>query len=62
MRFINLYLIGYVVFLLGLALALWKVGVLEHVSPAWIGIGVIVAIGVGIMFSVGAGKPSITRE
>ncbi|MEO7192396.1 MAG: hypothetical protein ABI051_15190 [Vicinamibacterales bacterium] len=62
MRFINLYLIGYVVFVLGVVLALWKMGALAHVSGAWIGIGAIVAIGVGIMFAVGAGKPSVTRE
>jgi hypothetical protein len=32
------------------------------VAPAWIAIGVVVAIGLGIMFSVGSGKPNITSE
>lgn len=60
MKFINMYLIGYVVLVLGLALGLWQVGVLQALAPIWIGIGVIVAIGLGIMFSVSAGKPSGT--
>ncbi len=61
MRYINMYLVGYVVLLIGAILALWKMGMLASVSPAWIGIGAIVAIGVGLMLSVSAGKPEITR-
>ena len=61
MRYINMYLVGYVVLLIGAILALWKTGMLASVSPAWIGIGAIVAIGVGLMLSVSAGKPEITR-
>ena len=60
MKFINMYLVGYVVLVLGLALGLWQIGVLQALAPVWIGIGVIVAIGLGIMFSVSAGKPSGT--
>ncbi len=62
MRFINMYLVGYVVLVIGVILAMWKAGVLHQVAPAWIGIGLVVAIGLGIMLSVGAGKPTITRE
>jgi hypothetical protein len=60
MRFINMYLIGYFILLIGLGLALWKSGVLAHVSPIWIGIGIIVALGVGIMMAVSSGKPTGT--
>jgi len=60
MKFINMYLVGYVVLVLGLALGLWQVGVLQALAPVWIAIGLIVAIGLGIMFSVSAGKPSGT--
>jgi hypothetical protein len=62
MRFINMYLVGYVVLVIGVILAMWKSGVLHQIAPAWIGIGLVVAIGLGIMLSVGAGKPTITRE
>lgn len=62
MRFIHLFLVGYVVLVIGVALALWKSGVLAHVSPVWVAIGVIVAIGLGIMMAVSSGKPEITSE
>jgi hypothetical protein len=61
MKFINMYLVGYVVLIIGIVLALWKTGVLEHVSGMWIAIGVIVAVGLGVMMSVSAGKPDLTK-
>jgi hypothetical protein len=62
MRFINMYLIGYFVLLIGALLALWYGGVLRQVSAAWIIIGLVIAVGLGIMLSVAGGKPEITRE
>jgi hypothetical protein len=62
MRFIHLFLVGYSVLVLGIGLALWQTGMLSHVAPIWIGIGVLVAIGVGIMLSVSSGKPTLTEE
>ena len=62
MRYVNLYLIGYAVFVIGVILALWKANVLQRVEGAWIGIGLVVALGVGIMIAVSSGKPSITSE
>ena len=44
------------------ALALWQANILAHVDPIWVAIGLIVAIGVGIMFAVSAGKPTVTSE
>jgi hypothetical protein len=62
MRFINMYLIGYFVLLIGAVAALWYGGVLRHVSPVWVIIGLVIAVGLGIMLSVSGGKPEITRE
>lgn len=62
MRFIRLYLVGYVILVLGLGLALWQTGVLQRTSPVWIFIGALVAVGVGIMLSVSSGKPDITAD
>ena len=62
MRFIHLYLIGYIVLIVGAGLALWKAGVLDNIGGVWIGIGLVIAIGLGIMLAVTAGKPEITRE
>ena len=62
MRFIHLFLVGYFVLVLGMGLALWQTGVLGRVAPIWVGIGVLVAIGTGIMLSVASSKPTITEE
>jgi hypothetical protein len=61
-RFIHLFLVGYFVLILGVGLALWQTGMLNRVAPIWIGIGALVAVGLGIMLSVSAGKPTITEE
>jgi hypothetical protein len=47
---------------LGIGLALWQLGVLSRIAPIWIGIGALVAIGLGIMLSVASGKPTMTEE
>ncbi|MSO62026.1 MAG: hypothetical protein EXQ50_08050 [Acidobacteria bacterium] len=60
MRFINMYLIGYFILIVGICLALWQSGVLDSVAPIWIGIGAIVVVGVGIMMAVSSGKPTGT--
>jgi hypothetical protein len=62
MRFIHLYLVGYFIVVLGLCLALWQTGVLSHIAPVWIGVGALLAIGLGIMLSVSSGKPTVSKE
>jgi hypothetical protein len=62
MRFVNIYLIGYFLLVLGALAALWYGGVLRHISAGWIAIGLVIAFGLGIMLAVSAGKPEITRE
>ena len=62
MRFIHLYLIGYVVLVIGAVAALAQAGVLVRVSGTWIAIAVVIAVGLGIMLAVSAGKPTITEE
>jgi hypothetical protein len=62
MRFISIYLIGYFILVIGAALALWQAGILSRLSGTWIAIGALVAIGLGIMLAVSAGKPDITTE
>jgi hypothetical protein len=62
MKFVNMYLVGYFLLVIGAVSALWYGGVLRQVSPVWIIIGLTVAVGLGIMLSISAGKPDITRE
>jgi hypothetical protein len=62
MRFIHLFLAGYLILVLGIGLALWQTGVLGRVAPVWIGVGTLVTIGLGIMLSVASGKPTVSEE
>jgi hypothetical protein len=62
LRFIHLFLIGYIFLVVGMGLALWQLGVLSRVAPIWIAIGALMAIGLGIMLSVSSGKPTMTEE
>ena len=62
MKFINMFLIGYFVLIIGVGLALWQSGVLARIAPIWVFIGVVIAVGIGIMASVSSGKPTITEE
>ena len=47
------YLIGYVIFVIGLAVAAFYL----NAPPVWIGIGVVILIGVGIMMATRREKP-----
>ena len=62
MRFIHLYLIGYFVLVIGAVLALWHSGVLARMGATWVAIGMVIALGLGIMLAVTMGKPTITNE
>ncbi len=62
MRFVNIYLVGYFLLVMGALAALWYGGVLRQIDPMWVVIGLVLAFGLGIMLSVSAGKPEITRE
>ena len=52
MKWMGIYLLGYFLLLGGVLLALWKTGVLASIGPTWIAIGVVIAIGLGIMVAV----------
>jgi hypothetical protein len=57
MKWTGMYLLGYVIFMAGLFAALWKLGILERLGTTWTVIGVVIAIGIGIMMAVtGSGE------
>ncbi len=62
MRFMSAYLIGYVIFIAGLIAALWKTGVLAHIGTTWTVIGLVIAVGIGIMASVNGSGEKRTIE
>jgi hypothetical protein len=39
-------------FLAGILAALWKTGVLAHIGAVWTAIGIVIALGLGVMISV----------
>jgi hypothetical protein len=52
MKWAGMYLMGFMVLIGGILAALWKMGVLESISTTWIVIGVVIALGLGMMFAV----------
>jgi hypothetical protein len=52
MKWATTYFIGYLLLLAGGLAALWKLGILEHIEGVWIAIGLVIAVGVGIMIAV----------
>ncbi len=57
MRFIHLYLIGYFVLVLGAGLALWQAGVLQRITPIWLGISALIVVGLGLVLAVTSVRP-----
>jgi hypothetical protein len=52
MKWASMYLVGFIVFVGGLLAALWKLGILASIGTTWTLIGVVIAIGIGIMIAV----------
>jgi hypothetical protein len=62
MWFMRLYIVGYFVLILGALLALWQADILRHIPLAWIAIGLIIAIGLGIMLAVTSTRPPVRLD
>ncbi len=62
MRFLKIYLVGYFVLLIGAAWALWESGIVRQIPAVWLGIGAIIAIGLGIMLAVVSSRPAVTTR
>lgn len=52
MKWAQMYMVGYVIVLGGVIAALWKTGVIERVGAGWTAIGLVIAIGLGVMVAV----------
>jgi hypothetical protein len=52
MKWMGIYLMGYVILVAGIVAALWKAGVLERLGTTWTAIGLVIAVGFGIMIAV----------
>ena len=52
MKWVGMYFVGFVVLIGGVLAALWKLGILDSIGTTWTVIGVVIAIGLGIMIAV----------
>ena len=52
MKWTGMYLLGYIILIGGILAALWKVGVLDSIGSFWTGVGLVIAVGLGIMIAV----------
>ena len=52
MKWAVMYFVGFVVLIGGVLAALWKLGILDSIGTTWTVIGVVIAIGLGIMIAV----------
>jgi hypothetical protein len=55
MKWTGIYLLGYIILIIGILAALLKLGVLARIGTIWTLIGVVIAIGIGIMLAVSGG-------
>lgn len=52
MKWTGVFLVGYVILICGVLAALWKLDILASIGVTWTLIGVVIAIGIGIMLAV----------
>ena len=52
MKWTGMFFVGYIILMGGVLAALWKLGILADVGTTWTLIGVVIAIGIGIMLAV----------
>ena len=62
MRIVRIYLLGYTLLIIGALFTLWQGGVLSHLSTVWVLEVLVVAVGLGILLFLTAGKPALPRE
>jgi hypothetical protein len=62
MKFMRLYLIGYFILLIGALLALWQAGILKQIPGMWLAIGLVIAIGLGLVLAVSSANPIVTTR
>lgn len=62
MKWTGIFLVGYVILIGGVVAALWKLGVLADIGVTWTIIGIVIAIGIGIMLAVSNSGIEIDRK
>ena len=52
MKWMSIYLLGYLLFMGGVFLALGQWGILDDMGPTWTLITVLISLGIGVMIAV----------
>ena len=52
MKWAVMYFVGFVILIGGVLATLWKLGILDSIGTTWTMIGVVIAIGLGLMIAV----------
>ena len=52
MKWAGMYLVGFILLIAGVLAALWKLGILQSIGTTWTLIGIVIAVGIGIMVAV----------
>ena len=52
MKWAGMYFVGFLLLVGGVLAALWKTGVLERIGTVWTLIGLLIMVGIGVMFAV----------
>jgi hypothetical protein len=52
MKWAGMYLVGFIILIGGILAALWQLGILQSIGTTWTAIGIVIVVGLGIMFSV----------
>jgi hypothetical protein len=59
MRFLVVYLSIYVLLIIGALTTLWYGGVLGRLPASWVAIGLLIAVGFGVVLFLTASKPVV---
>ena len=62
MSFMRVYVAGYFLLIVGALLALWNGDILGRIPLLWIAIGLLIAVGLGILLLVTSTRPSARPE
>lgn len=62
MKWTGVFLVGYVIVVGGILAALWKLGILARIGTAWTLIGVVIAIGIGLMLAASSNNRKANIE
>jgi hypothetical protein len=62
MNRMSAFFVGYLIVIIGIVAALWHAGILAQIGVTWTAIGVLIALGLGIMFAVSSGGPKQTID